>query len=818
MKNKLTKSGEKYLDAFLIGFGIFLLILLPMLIANKGVFLYYGDYNSQQIPFYQLAHHALREGNLFWNWYTDLGANFIGSYSFYLLGSPFFWLTIPFPDGVEVYLMPVLLALKYGVASLTAYAYIRRFVKTPNAALIGALLYAFSGFQAYNVFFNHFHDVTAFFPLLLLALEQRVVDGRRGVFALAVALMGILSYFFFFGEVVFVVLYFIVRCFSKDFKMNLRKFLSIAFEAVVGVMLAAFLLLPAVMGVTGNPRVSERVFGQDLVLYGDKTKIARIIQSFFMVPDVPSRPNLFSADTSKWASIAGYLPMFSMAGVIAFFQRKKKHWASRMVILCAVMAFVPVLNSMFSGLTFSYYARWFYMPILIMAMMTAYSVDNSEVDLRFGSVFCAGVIGVYALIGCLPTKNAEGKIEFFQLPEYPAIFWAFIALSLLCASTLIWLVFYNKRGKEFRAKALFLTMVAVTVCTASIVGYGVALGPYPEKHISEGVFGKENISLPEDDGTQFWRIDISENYDNYAMSWGLPSMRCFQSVVPASIMEFYPTVGVTRDVASRAELTKYGLRGLFSVKYYFDKHTVGEELEKKFNMPGFEFYENQNGFDIYTNTAYVPMGFTFEHYISEEDYTGKNKNTNDRLLMKAIVLSDEQIERYDSILTELPKEKANKLTEADYLADCEARAATACTTFEPDTRGFTATTTLERDNLVFFSVPFEKGFTATVDGKPALLEVVDVGFMAVRVPAGTHTIRFDYTPYGLIPGMVLTGAGVVFLLVYLFIFRKEKAVRGVQYDYDTESEIPAKDAYEKHLIEKIRGMNADVADDSEKGE
>ena len=77
--------------------------------------------------------------------------------------------------------MPVLLALKYGVASLTAYAYIRRFVKTPNAALIGALLYAFSGFQAYNVFFNHFHDVTAFFPLLLLALEQRVVDGRRGV-------------------------------------------------------------------------------------------------------------------------------------------------------------------------------------------------------------------------------------------------------------------------------------------------------------------------------------------------------------------------------------------------------------------------------------------------------------------------------------------------------------------------------------------------------------------------------------------------------------------------------------------------------------
>ena len=52
---------------------------------NKGYFFFYGDFNVQQIPFYKLAHEAVRSGSLFWNWYTDLGANFIGSYSFYLI-------------------------------------------------------------------------------------------------------------------------------------------------------------------------------------------------------------------------------------------------------------------------------------------------------------------------------------------------------------------------------------------------------------------------------------------------------------------------------------------------------------------------------------------------------------------------------------------------------------------------------------------------------------------------------------------------------------------------------------------------------------
>ena len=255
----IQEDGKRqYLRMFLLGFFTLLVVLLPIVIFNKGYFIYYGDFNSQQIPFYHLAHDAVRSGQLGWNWQTDLGANFIGSYSFYLLGSPFFWLTIPFPSGAVPYLIPWLLCLKHGMATMTGYAYIRRFVRSPRAAAIGAMLYAFSGFQAYNIFFNHFQDVTAFFPLLLIALEERVNNNRRGVFALAVALMAMLNYFFFAGQVVFVLVYFLFRCTCKDFHITRRKFFSIALESIIGVLLSAVLLLPSCLTILENNRVTER--------------------------------------------------------------------------------------------------------------------------------------------------------------------------------------------------------------------------------------------------------------------------------------------------------------------------------------------------------------------------------------------------------------------------------------------------------------------------------------------------------------------------------------------------------------------------------
>ena len=171
---------NNYLKAFLYGMAISFVFFIPFIIFDNGYFLFYGDFNVQQVPFYQMCHDAVRSGNMRWSWTTDLGANFIGSYTFYLLGSPFFWLTIPFPSWMVPHLMGPLLILKFGCASLAGYTYLKRYVKEQNFAIIGGMLYAFSGFSIYNIFFNHFHEAIIVFTLMLAAMDEYMYHSRRG--------------------------------------------------------------------------------------------------------------------------------------------------------------------------------------------------------------------------------------------------------------------------------------------------------------------------------------------------------------------------------------------------------------------------------------------------------------------------------------------------------------------------------------------------------------------------------------------------------------------------------------------------------------
>ncbi|MGN1119629.1 MAG: YfhO family protein, partial [Oscillospiraceae bacterium] len=273
-KQEMKYYKSAFLTALLMG----IVLVAPFLIIDGGYFIFYGDYNAQQIPFYKECIRSVQSGNFGWNWQTDLGANFIGSYSFYTLGSPFFWLAALFPESMSQYLMAPLLVLKLALASLFAFAYIRRFVTKPRLAVIGGLLYAFSGFSMYNIFFNHFHEAIVFFPLLLIGLEEAVINKRRGMFLLTVALNAFVNYFFFIGECVFLVIYFVVRlCMDKSFRINLTDFACLAFESVVGVMLAGILFVPSIYQVLDVPRSTQTLSGWNFLFYGKEQRYGLLL-------------------------------------------------------------------------------------------------------------------------------------------------------------------------------------------------------------------------------------------------------------------------------------------------------------------------------------------------------------------------------------------------------------------------------------------------------------------------------------------------------------------------------------------------------------
>ena len=101
-----------------------------------------------------------------------------------------------------------------------------------------SLLYAFSGFSQINLLFYHFHEVIALFPLLLWSLDRLVLDKKRGFFALIVGLSAILNYFFFVGEVLFVILYFLFRhmpTLKREAKLG-KTLMACVVEGVAGVL------------------------------------------------------------------------------------------------------------------------------------------------------------------------------------------------------------------------------------------------------------------------------------------------------------------------------------------------------------------------------------------------------------------------------------------------------------------------------------------------------------------------------------------------------------------------------------------------------
>ena len=791
LKSPALKQKEKYLSLFIVSFVVMMLSFLPRMVANGGIFTYYGDFNSQQIMFYQHAHDSVQAGNLGWDWGTDLGSSFIGSYSFYLLGSPFFWLTTLFPSSFVPYMIPWLLALKTSVASVFAYAYIRRFVKDPSACFVGGLLYGCSGFQIYNVFFNHFHDATAMFPLMLIGMERLCVDNKKGGFALAVAINAINSYFFFVGECVFLVIYFFLRCTDKEFRVTFKKFGWLLFEAVLGVMLAAFIFFPACMDIVENPRLTERLWGMDMVVYNESVRIPRIFQAFFMLNDMPARINIFDSDRARWASMAGYLPMFSMAGVIGFMRTRKKHWLKRAVFVFMIMACVPILNSSFVAFNASYYARWYYMPILLLCLMTAKVLAENKDDLKKGFWPVLVMDAVFLGIGLLP-KEEDGKLVFGKVAKYPEFYYiqfAVTAIMLILLAVLVYLI-ASPTGEQvvkrvrlnYKRVTCIFTSVAVGVCMFTCVVYGSIQTESPLDYIDRGIYGSEKMDMQKLESqssyylpqNNFYRIDTSPDVDNWCMFWGLSSMRCFHSVVNTSIMDFYTSLGQTRDVASRIETQLYGLRSLLSVKYYFDQSQLprGVSPESPGNLIGFKFVGRQNGFRVYENQNYLPMGIAFDYYCQKDELTIHSDPEKSVILTQALVLDASTAMKYTDYVRYkmfLPSD----LSASAYEESCAHLRTQCCSEFDYSTDGFDAKITLPDKKLVFFSVPYDKGWTAKVNGKETEVIKVDFGFMAVPCEQGENTISFTYKTRYFAQGAVISAAGVTIWIVYAIVFRRK---------------------------------------------
>lgn len=758
------------------------IFFLPFYILDGGFFHYAGDFNSQQISFYRYMNGFVKGAgypdsafagaphNTF-SWATDLGSGVMNAYSFYLYGSPFFWLSVLLPQSWLPYMMVPLLVLKFGVAGGGAYLYLRRYVKNANYAVLGACLYALSGFAVYNVFFNHFVDVVALFPYLLWALDEAIYEDRHGLFAFWVAVNLLNNYFFFVGQVIFLCIYFVCKLTAKDFRLTGRKFGHLLLESVLGVAMGCLLLFPAVLSLLQNPRTIDLSSGWGFLTYAKVQQYLAILLSWILPPDSPYLTSVWSEGVIKWTSMTAYLPLCSLAGAMAYWRSRKADSKKRIVAVCAVCALVPVLNSAFYALNSSYYARWYYMPTLILAAMTVNALEDPDIDLDAPARGISWIMLAALVFAVVPVRDDTTGTWSFGVLKNPGQFFTVLGFGLLGLMLYRYLCGVWRQDSRFAQR--MTAAVLVFACAFTMVHIGI--GKFGQWHTDSDLVEQDTNALllkkdlPEGD----YRIDTYKIHDNIGMWLDKSCLQYFGSTAAPSILSFYPGLGVKRDVRSEPEITNYALRGLLSVEYLITTPEKRESFEDEADE-GWTYLADVDGYTLYHNDNYVPMGFTYDYYVTEATYETSIKPLRSNLLMRTLVLEDEDVEKYSSYLTELPDAMLDDLHYDSYTQDCADRRAHSCSEFQMNNAGFHAEITLEKQNLVFFSVPYDDGFTAYVNGEKTGILRVDEGLMAVLCQPGASSIDFVYQADGLSASRVVTAVAIPVWVVYVAYFVRRK--------------------------------------------
>ena len=696
-------------------------MFLPITILEKGLFFIGSDFNLQQMIFGEVMNYSLKEGSYLWTWFNDLGSDFIGAFSFYNLFSPFNVFTYLFPARWYPYLCSFLTIVKFGVGGLTSYLFLKRYVKNKKLVLLGSLLYSFSGFQFTNMLF-HYYDSVVLFPLLLYALDNLVYDNRKGYFALTVSLLAFTNWFMFIGEVVFVVIYYIVKVVCKSYVFDLKKFFNILLEGVLGTLLASVVLVPSLFFTISNPRISNSFTLSSSLKYSSLINYIEIFRAFFFPSEVMT-PRAY-LDTANYASVDLYLPFVGSVLAISYSISKKKSWISILMFTCIFFMLVPILNSSFFLFTTSYYARWFYMPTLVLALLSIKCIEEN-ISIKSGTIISFLSLGVM-ILSYFVLKYRYPEVEYIHDIKYLIMMISFMIINLV-----ILILIYKSKNK-LKYLFIFIILFVGIWSNYSIYKYRCNSLEYNKRYYNY-IHSYKEIKFDDLVRTN----SFTGCFSNQGIIFKNGNLLSFNTNMEGSAFEFYNSVDYQRLV-STSILVDSPLNQFLSVKYFIS--CTDEEKDD------YKLYKDTKNYKIYLNDNYKEMGFVFNKYISNKEFLEKSTEEKYNIINSMIILDDEQITKYKDYYNGDVKVNSNK--------------------FKFINNGFISDIDVSKDTLVLYSVPYDKGWKAFNNGREVEIEKVDNGMMAIKINKGMNNVKFTYYPRGLKLGLWLSIVSYIGLLIY----------------------------------------------------
>ena len=583
---------------------------------------YYGKYLRKVLHTLFIEHKLSLP---LWDMHIGYGSDILTTLHYYVIGDPLTLLSVFVPASKTEALYAFLIFLRIYLAGIAFSRYSFYHKNSKQATFMGTMIYIFAGWTIYAAMKHpYFSNPMIYLPLILLGIDKIYKKQKPYVFIWSVALAGLSNFYFFYMLGIFMVLYAIFRYFDlfadRSIK-NIGKWLGIfAVYSVIAVLIAAVILLPVILPVFGTDRFKAENY---VPLFYDRIYYEKYLGC------------LIGENMIQWG-VAGYTAV-SLAGVFVLFSKKKKYTALKAgFVLLNVFLLLPYAGHVLNG--FSYVSnRW----IWAYGMLIAYIFVKIYPELFALTLTEKRKVFVMLLIYCI----------LALLPEAARTQRNLMAMVLLSLSTFTVLSFGNIFTRERN-----LTVMVAGFLIAGILFNMYYQYSYEKDYLSEFTDSGEALEKLETgvdravlstDDLSVYRYDQMDtnSSENSSMQMGTNSTAYYFSVASSSIANFFDEMYLNtpweqhyNNLDGRTILDR-----LASVKYFVVKKGKESDLPYGYSRLSGEAEKNGKTYLAYADENALPLGYTYDSWISREDYDKMTVTEKQQALLQGVVLDDSSL-------------------------------------------------------------------------------------------------------------------------------------------------------------------------------
>ncbi len=649
----------------------------------------------------------------------------------------------------------------------------------PVASLLGSLLVSFSAYMCMGTCWYPLADEVFCFCGLLFAIELTLKRGLWYLLVPAVALIGVIDVFHLYLCALFLLFYVPLRLFGQ-YGWRPRTLLRIAFQlagaAGLGACLAAVLALPNLYAMLNSPRgpgaTSFLATVQSIPVFGIDSHLHYITAAL--------RPfaNDILGTAEGFRGWQNYLEApLTYSGLVCFLLLPQTfvRTTGRQKLICGIFlagvcvtTLFPWFRYLFWAFQGNYYRAFSLFSVLGVISLCAQGFSRYHEGHRFDLWLLAAttIVGVGALY--LPLPEMQGLIDpalkqqaTFFLPGYALV---------LAAGQLI------RRTKV--ASYIIVALVALELTLFDQITVSSNRSAVSKQELEGRVgYNDETVDAIRDikasDNSSFYRVTKIRPSSlgvlpslNDAMAFGYYGTPYYSSFNNINYIEFL--IG-TEAISPTSEIeTRYSI-GLLNepmlALFAGEKYALVENPIFLQRAPQYEFVRQYGKDYLFRNARFLPLGLSFDHYITEATFRALPKRAKPEVLLRALVLTNESDAEKLGVtpikVSDLEQEiRASSL---DEIVAIRRQKALQLTSFTP-TR-IEGNVTTAQNSILVVQTPFDRGWQASQDGQPASTVKVDAGLLGVALGAGSHKVSLHYqTPFLALGGAISLGALLIFAL------------------------------------------------------